>query len=1021
MSLRKKTFIILAVSFFILIAIISISSHTIFTNKFESLEKKQAKQNIVQAKMVLTNQLESFSNYIADCAAWDDTYQFIADRNLNYVKSNFVPDTFRKQNISAIVIADNSDQIIWSGQYDKNSGKIKKITPDLIKSILSFKRMRGKDKSTKTKLIWAAGDPYFVNFNRITRSDHTGNSQGVIISAYLVDGDLLNKLKKNTTVNFNLVKIPSIKNLDPAKQNLIKNLTADSSSGYAVVSIEPDSICGYSFLPDVTGEGGLLISTQNQKDILLNGRKALEINSFYLLIIGLSAIAAIMIIFEKLFLSRISLLTQQVQQLGLDSDNNKKLITSIDRSQNDEIAKLAGSIADTTSALYESRVFLDTLINSIESGVMLIDPESLKIILLNRTAKKLSGSEIEDNISLICDSDLDLSNGSMQICSFKGANDKSIVTLKGVSKVTREGKELILVTLTDISELLEAQKSLKLSELTYKTIFRNTGTASMLIDNDMRIILVNREFTHIAGFDRSTIENKMKWSDFFFSEDLEMMQEYHRLRRKGNDLAPRSYEARFIDREQRIRYVQMTVGMMPDGASSIASLLDITEQKEISRKLNYQAFHDSLTKLPNRFLLMDRMEHSLTTARRENKIVGVFMIDLDRFKIINDSMGHTHGDSILKQVSQRLSDTLRERDTLARFGGDEFIVIVEDANDESVFATIATKLLNALTTPFMIEDKELYVQASIGIAVYPSDGNTPEILIKNADLAMYRSKESGRNRYSLFTKEMDTITRNKVKIEQDLRAAVASDSIDVVFQPIIDMRTGKIVKLEALARWMDENGQMRSPAEFISVAEDCGLIVQLDCSVAAKAFSAVNRLNMTAKEPITLSINLSARHFESLTLPESILALLDDYNFPHNYLTVEITETCLMQNIKTAVPILDRIKNAGIKISLDDFGTGYSSLQYLQKLPINSLKIDKSFVTGIKEKDDSSSKLVQTIISLADNLSLQVVAEGVETKKQVDFLLKNKCDFSQGYYFSKPAPENEIKDLLETNFLNDYK
>ncbi|WP_051294733.1 EAL domain-containing protein [Maridesulfovibrio bastinii] len=1020
MSLRKKTFIILAVSFLLFVAMVTLSSHYVFINKFKTIEKKVALKNIIRARAVLDSKLDSFSQKILDLAAWDDTYAFVLDDNPDYIKSNLGIETFKNQNISCIIIADKNGKVIWSGQYDGKSAKLVHADSEILKNLQYYLLQINKNKGlTGTELSWASGQLYVINYHRITDSQRMKDSRGIFVMARAIDDQFTEQLLFDPDISLDLIKIPQIIRANPEKKKIIQDLIQKPDfPRSALLKINSDEIAGYSFLPDATRKGGVLLRTRNKLNILHNGKKAIELNEILLIFFGMAAVLAVMFVFEKLFLRRISVLTRLISQLGKSRNEDKSIIKKIKMDQHDEISALSSSIITAASALHENRAFLNTVINSIESGIMLIDPEERNILLLNNKAIEITGYQIGDSLDATCGSEIDLTEKVSQLCSFKGVNDESIATMNSLSKVTQDGKELILVTITDISDLLETQKSLKLSERTYKTIFRNTGTACLMIDENELIILANREFATMSGLSRKKIEGKMKWSRFFHPEDVERMKVYHHLRRKEESLAPRSYEARLIDGEQRIRYIQMTVGMMPDGTNSIASLLDITTQKEASRKLSYQTFHDSLTSLPNRFLLMDRMEQSIKAAQREKKMIGVFMIDLDHFKNINDSMGHTHGDIILRQVSQRLSTTLRKRDTLARFGGDEFIILIEDASHESAFANVASKLLETLAIPFTIEKKEIYVQASIGISIFPTDGTDPETLIKNADLAMYRSKESGRNKYSLYTKELDIITRQKVKIEQELRAAISNQDIDVYYQPIIDMSTGKITKLEALARWRDSSGKMRSPNDFIPVAEESNLIIQLDRIVAVKSCLAVKQLNTEIDEPISLSINLSTKHFENSKLPDMLISILEDIEFDQELLTVEITETCIMENIHTAAPMLGKIQQAGINISLDDFGTGYSSLQYLQKLPINYLKIDRSFIDEISEENLTSKKLVKSIISLAEGMSLKVIAEGVETKDQLHFLAENNCDFAQGFYISRPVPEKEIRSLLSVNFLD---
>lgn len=1025
MSLRKKTFLILFISFLLLTAAVTTSSNYIFTNKFKKIEESIARKNITLARAVLDHKLEFFENFIVDWAAWDETYQFTSDHNNEYIIKNLVPSTFSEQNISAIIIADSEGKVIWSGQLNSDSGKIDAVDPGLLKNIPFYIQNTESQKiQSGQEISWASDKLYAINYHKITNNDHSKDSRGIFVTARLINDNFLNDISKRTPTKIELILIPHIRRTNPKQKNLIQNLlTSSDFPESTVIEEDGDNITGYSFIPDASGNGGILMCAIDDLSVLQKGREALQINGFTLIILCLISVTIIMAIFERFFLSKIALLTGSINMMENADAENIENLRRISGSGKDEISELTESIISFTTELKDNRTFLDTVINSVESGILIVDPDDGKILLMNQTANKIVGCNTGANFKNICGKDVELEAGSSQLCSFNSVNNESIATIRSVSQVTRDGRKLMLVTLTDISELLDAQKSVRLSEQTYKTIFRNTGTASIMIDEEMNIILANREFANMAGISRHKIEGQMKWPQFFHPTDAERMLIYHQLRRKEQSLAPRSYEARFIDGDQRIRYVQLTVGMMPDGINSIASMLDITEQKDAARKLSYQTFHDTLTSLPNRFLLIDRLEQSIKAAQRNNKLIGIFMIDLDRFKNINDSMGHTQGDQILRQVSQRLATALRKRDTLSRFGGDEFIIIIEDATHESAFANIASKLLESLSIPFTINEKEVFIQASIGISIYPADGDNCEDLIKNADLAMYRSKESGRNRYSMFTRELDLKTREKVKIEQELRVAISNQDIDVHFQPIVDLKTGKISKLEALARWTDSKGQMRSPEDFIPVAEDCGLILQLDRIVALKSCLTLNKINEKAKTPIQLAINLSAKHFETSKLPELLINILDDMNFDKELLTVEITETSIMENMQRAVPILNRIREAGISVSLDDFGTGYSSLQYLQKMPITYLKIDKSFTAEVADNDDDSSrKLVQAVISMAEGMSLKVIAEGVETRAQLDFMLENGCDYIQGYYISKPVPEEDLFELLDTDFVTaDWK
>ncbi|HXG57709.1 MAG TPA: EAL domain-containing protein [Thermoanaerobaculia bacterium] len=439
-------------------------------------------------------------------------------------------------------------------------------------------------------------------------------------------------------------------------------------------------------------------------------------------------------------------------------------------------------------------------------------------------------------------------------------------------------------------------------------------------------------------------------------------------------------------------------------------LEDEREAAELaSVEIEHLAYHDALTGLPNRPLFIDRLIVSLAQASRTDQKVAVFFLDLDRFKDINDSLGHSTGDVLLKAVAERIRRCVREGDTVARFGGDEFTLLVPRIENVEDAAKIGQKILETLRIPFMVMERELFVSASIGISIYPTDGHDAETLVRNADTAMYRAKDSGRDNYQLYAPAMNARALERLALENMLRKALANDELVLFYQPVVNVRTRSIVGLEALIRWKHPDLGLLSPAHFISVAELSGLIIPIGEWVLRSACRQLRSWHRKIDPALTMSVNLSALQFSQPDLVDLIRSVIDDTGIPSASLQLEITESNAMQNAENTIHTLRELKSLGVRIAMDDFGTGYSSLNYLKRFPIDTLKLDQSFVKDIAS-DPRDAGIAGAVVTMAHTLSLDVVAEGVETEEQLEFLLRQRCETIQGYLFSAPVPIEELED-----------
>ncbi len=446
------------------------------------------------------------------------------------------------------------------------------------------------------------------------------------------------------------------------------------------------------------------------------------------------------------------------------------------------------------------------------------------------------------------------------------------------------------------------------------------------------------------------------------------------------------------------------------GVASLAQ--DITEQKRAEQRLNYLAYFDELTGLPNRTLFKDRLSLAITEAHRNELLVGVMFIDLDHFKIVNDTLGHQAGDWLLQAVAARLKSHFRESDTIARFGGDEFAVILADMANIEHAVNVAEKLLASFNPPFMISGNELFVTLSVGITCYPFDDNDIESLLRDADSAMYQAKAQGRDNFQFYSAEMTTQVEKRLSMETGLRKALERDEFILHYQPQFDLASNRVTGVEALVRWQHPEHGLISPAEFIPVAEESGLIIPISAWVLRTACTQAKTWQDQLEFSLKVAVNLSSRQFKHGQIAQQVMSVLEETGLDPQHLELEITESILIDNPDPVRSALADLKMAGISISLDDFGTGYSSLSYLKRFPIDKLKIDQSFVRDVMSDVDDAS-LVKAIIAIARSLRLRVIAEGVETQEQLDFLRNENCDEIQGFFISRPISAKALTALLQ--------
>ena len=562
----------------------------------------------------------------------------------------------------------------------------------------------------------------------------------------------------------------------------------------------------------------------------------------------------------------------------------------------------------------------------------------------------------------------------------------------------------------------ERTQELHNSELKYRTIFENTGAATIIIEKDKKISLANSRFLDMSGCSRSEVMNRKTWLDFIDEKS------YRKL--FGDEKSPaaempaahgKHVECQFVDKHENRKDILISFAQIPETEASVASLTDITELKNAERLIYFQAFHDALTRLPNRALFLEHLSMAIKRAkRRPDYHFAVIYLDIDRFKLVNDSLGHGAGDDLLVAFAGRIRESLRDIDILARLGGDEFVILLEDVCDPDYTNAIVERLQQALRKPFALHGKEVFAPASFGVVLNTQDYEQPEMIIRDADAAMYHAKESGRGQVKVFDKKLHEKTIHLLQQETDLRKAVHKNQFQNHYQPIVRLDNASVVGFEALIRWNHPEIGMIYPGAFIPTAEENGLIIpitRLTVERSCRDLQDWQKILGNTLE-LTVSVNISSRHFLQPSLLDDLKEVLDETGLPPHLLKLEITETALMDKADESIRMAHRLREFGIRLMIDDFGTGYSSLSYLQRLPIDTLKIDRSFISKIQDNPESNRNIVEAIVALAHKLDMHVVAEGIETPEQHDILLDMKCEFGQGFLFSRPMPKPDVDALV---------
>ena len=564
-------------------------------------------------------------------------------------------------------------------------------------------------------------------------------------------------------------------------------------------------------------------------------------------------------------------------------------------------------------------------------------------------------------------------------------------------------------------ELVITNTQLWRAEEKYRTIFEDAVIGIFQTTPEGRPLSINRALAQVHGYDspEQLIAEVSNVVDEFFVQPGKMADLRQVLEENG---VVRDVELELYRKDRTKRWVMVNARGVRDAAGKICliegTIQDITDRRRAEEQVEFLAFYDALTGLPNRSLLRDRMSKALANARRHDEKVALLFLDLDRFKIINDSLGHSCGDLLLQQVAGRLRKSAREQDTVSRIGGDEFLIAMSGIKDIPDAAVAAERIMDEMTAGFLVQGHSLNVSCSMGISIYPEHGADSETLIKNADAAMYYAKESGRNAFRFFTQHMNAQVVERLTIEHNLRMALERNELFLVYQPQLEVSSGRITGIEALLRWQSPELGLVPPDRFIRVAENSGLILPIGEWVLRAACATVRRWQDEGLPAIPVAVNVSAVRFRQEGFRSLVKRVLQETGLAAQFLELELTESLLLSNADVTLPVLRELKEMGVKLAIDDFGTGYSSLSYLRQFPVNHLKIDRSFINAVAVNSDDAA-ITTAVINLGKSLNLKVIAEGVENEEQMAFLKNHRCDEIQGYYFCKPLTSDQIHAKLQ--------
>ncbi|HEX9998028.1 MAG TPA: EAL domain-containing protein [Abditibacterium sp.] len=1059
MTLRVKTFLAVGATLALMLSVLYAALSPVVLNEFSRAEIHSARRRAQSAQAAIASSLDQYSASYADWAAWDETYRFAADGNSQFIETNLEGNSLLAARANFVAIVAAGGEVRFATFFDSRTrqpGPLPKTLLSRLQPNSALLRQRPDLKPVHGFVLLPDG-PMMVAALPISPDSSTDAPRGTILFGRYINSADWGSLTSATEqeVSFQTLNEQVFSGFALAKTRLVDQRAT------SFVQNEDEEMAAYLLIRDLENEPLGLLRLGAPTGLINQGKTALSYMALMMALCGVIFLTLAMWPIERMVLQRLARLNRMVDEM-----RGGEIVRRSDNG-GDELSRLALNINSTFAALKSiaarqkrsERLYrqmaetalsagdayfvwqvgqdfldwhgdIDTLLGYPPGGMKRNQKAWLQHIhfadqgkVVRACARALALRQpVQTEFRVIrCD-------GTTRHWMIRGkplASDRNDVVGSSdglalpIDNSHQETAPRLLAVCIDITARKEADEALRESEERLQRIFDTAADAIIIVDRDGQITFANEAAARIFGLLRDEITSRTIYDSAWQYAALDggefdpSENPFHRVRATGEPVYEVQYGVANFDGARVIVSVNAAPLLDARGNFSgmVASFTDVTERRTLEDRLKYQAFHDSLTGLANRSLLRDRLEHALVRRDKRATPIAVLFIDLDNFKYINDSLGHAVGDELIVEISSRLRVSLRAGDTAARFGGDEFVVLLELLDNAHYAIQVAERLLETLREPFFLSGREVFTTPSIGIAFSSGSYDHPDELLRHADAAMYEAKRRGKARYEVFESSMSASAINRLEIENDLRRALQKGEFFLHYQPKWDLNHDIIYGFEALVRWQHPQRGLIPPGEFIPIAEETGLIVPLGFEVLKMACQQAKIWSQCAAKPLTMAVNVSARQ---LLLPEIVplvAQVLDESQFSPGCLILEITESSIVERTGDMLDTLNALKALGVRLAIDDFGTGYSSLAYLRAFPFDYLKIDRQFVTNVHE-EGGNGVIVSSMITLAHALNLLVIAEGAEQIEEVAHLKKLGCDMAQGYYFGKPLPHKEIEARL---------
>ena len=1013
MSLRIKIALIGLPLFLVLFAALHITASNVLVRSFDAMEADAAGQQAATVLRVLANTQAHLTANLQDWSGWDDTYRFVQDHNPEYVASNLSDTTFLNLKLSAMVFVNTSGRVVHAGAFDLEASKALPLSPSLARFLRDPKCPLLEPRGCSGILALPEG-LMLVCSQPILTSERRGPSKGTLIFARCLTATVIKEFRGLTNTDLRIDSRRSGDALDqrpdqhrlPTGEKVLTKVLNEKKMEVAVL------------LRDIQGRDSLVLTIPVDRTIHRQGVLSLRLLDLSLALVGIAFCLLSFLATERLFLRRLTRLQGELEGIRGRTDLSKRMTVT----GRDEMSSFSLAVNELLDGLQQYECKDRAVLEALPDIMMIFSPDGvildihvpdeLRMIVppqeyLGKSAHEILDPETADAVAARMKRASE--TGEAQVMEFEIHPPYRDEPQQYEARLAAIGDGSLVAIMRNITERKKAEANMRM-----QISAMNAAGDQIVISNAEGLIqFVNAAFERATGYARDEVVGRnartlVVYTDANEHMDADIQEAMLAGRTWHGEVAGMRKDGTPCPEDVTITPVLNEAGVVEH---CIAIKRDITQQKMYEARLDLLAHHDALTGLPNRLLFSDRLNQRIAEARRRGEQVAVMFLDMDRFKRVNDTLGHNSGDRLLTQVAERLKTTLREADTVARMGGDEFTVVLSQRESASDPSRIARRILEVLARPFHLDDHELYLTASIGISVFPSDGSDVETLVRNADAAMYHAKEHGENTFHFYTEALNIAAVERMTLESALRKAVERDELLAYYQPCVDIRTGGICGVKALARWRHPDLGIVTPDQFIPLAEETGLIVPIGEWMLRRACEQNKSWQDDGLRRVEIGVNISAKQFQFADLAGSVKAMLSETGLSPEYLVLELTESALMLNPDHAVRVLRKLKKLGVKIFIDDFGTGYSSLSHLKRFPIDAVKIDRSFICDISTDADDAA-IAGAVIAMAHSLKLKVIAEGVETLDQLESLRSLDCDQMQGYFVSRPAPAEDLVHVL---------